>query len=136
MTVKVKNKSIKKNDNNSAQVAAILNRMQHYADFAGVVVDHVNVMGILGDTPLNVLAVSGDVVEGRILLCGGADPDIQGELGCTPLHNAIGQGHVEFVRLLLEHGAATDVPDEDGQTAVDWAKKSSNKRIRKMFKCL
>jgi ankyrin repeat protein len=80
--------------------------------------------------------VTGNLLEGQILLSAGADPNIQGELGSTPLHNAIDQGHAEFVRLLLRHGAATDVPDEDGVTPFDLAGMSSDERIRSIFRHL
>jgi hypothetical protein len=57
----------------SPEVLAILARLADAIEFCGadIKLDDVNVQGILGDTPLHLLAVSGSVQDGRILLDAG-----------------------------------------------------------------
>lgn len=76
-----------------------------------------------------VLAASmGNTSLVKLLLDGGADPDVQVEhrsddgsltntvLDKSALHYAVNGVHVNMVKILLEHGARTDVIDSDGNT--------------------
>jgi ankyrin repeat protein len=103
-------------------VFGVLRRMQDLIEFQGIKIDDVNQRSILGNTPLHIAAVSGDVREGELLLKSGADPNVHGEYGNTPLHEAVGQRNYQFVKLLLAHGASKDLRNEDGFTPMDVAK--------------
>jgi ankyrin repeat protein len=108
----------------------ILARMAGSIDFQGMTPTSVNERGILGDTPLHLAAVSGDIRVGKILLDAGADPNIRGEYGDTPLHQAVGQKHYDFVKLLLTRGASKELRNDDGQTPVDLANMSNDMRLK------
>ena len=57
------------------------------------------------ETNLSEAAVSGDVVDVRRLVAGGADVDEpRGERGWRPVHVAAVNGHVEVIRVLVELG--------------------------------
>ena len=60
-----------------------------------------------------------DVV--KILIVGGANPNMSDKYGSTPLHLATIRGHTDVVQLLLENGAMPDMPDKEGKTALHWA---------------
>src|SRR3989442_3817734 len=121
------------NVSDKLELSAILERMADLIEFQGIKLTSVNDRGILGDTPLHIAAVSGDVKVGKILLDAGADPNVHGEYGNTALHEAVGQKNFEFVKLLLTHGASTELRNEDGLTAVDLAKLSEDARFKEVF---
>ena len=115
---------------NNRDLSDILERMANSNEFHGDQPIGVNEQGILGNTPLHIAAVSGDVRVGKLLLDAGADPNVHGEYGNTPLHEAVGQKHYEFVKLLLEHGASKALQNEDGLTPVDWVNMSDDSRLK------
>ena len=112
------------------ELSDILASMAGSIDFQGMTPASVNERGILGDTPLHIAAVSGDVRIGTVLLDAGADPNIRGEYGNTPLHEAVGQKQYGFVKLLLARGASKEVRNDDGQTPVDLASMSNDNRLK------
>jgi len=57
------------------------------------------------DDELLKAARNGDLIEVRIALKNGANPNTKDIDGRTPLHWAAQGGHVEIVKLLLERGA-------------------------------
>ena len=59
----------------------------------------------LGDTPLVAATHESSLHAMRVLLEGGADPDITYQGGSTALSTAAADGNTDAVELLLEHGA-------------------------------
>jgi len=88
--------------------------------------------GLIGRTPLQVAAGSGNFEVVRILVeYDLADINARDEYGLTPLHWASGGGNFKdgsVVRLLLEHGADINAQDEDDETPLYFA---SDKRALK-----
>ncbi len=104
------------------ELSVVLSRMAELPTFLGVTLRAVNDRGVLGDTPLHVAAIWGDVTVGKLLLDAGADPNVRGEYGNTPLHNAVSQRNYAFAKLLVERGASKEVRNDDELTAVDLAR--------------
>jgi ankyrin repeat protein len=77
----------------------------------------------VGDTPLHIAAIRGDVKAIGLLLDLGADINARGENGYTALHYAVAQERPDVVRLLLGRGADKDIRffDGRGQTADELA---------------
>ena len=75
----------------------------------------------LGDTPLHVASVQGNVTAATDLLDVGADPNAIGEHGYTPLHEAVERSYRAVVHLLISRGASTAIRNASGETAVDSA---------------
>ena len=123
--------SAKTSDN--PELSAVLARMADLPTFLGIKLNSVRDRGTLGDTPLHVAAIWGDVRVGKLLLDAGADPNVQGEYGNTPLHEAVGQKHHEFVKLLLAHGASKELHNDDGLTAADLANMSDDPRLKEIL---
>lgn len=87
----------------------------------------------VGDTPLHIAAICGDIKAVDLLLDAGADINAQGETNYTALHYAVEQQHPEVVRLLLERGAdktARFFDDGSGQTAAELAHHITNDQIK------
>ena len=87
----------------------------------------------VGDTPLHIAAIRGDVQAADLLLDARADIDAQGETGYTALHYAVSQCHPDVVRLLLERGADKKVrffPNNSGETAEELAQYISDPQIK------
>src|SRR5690606_13359660 len=70
--------------------------------------------------------VSGGLETMRVLLKGGADPNISSTYYGTPLTHHLWQFFEtvkpDMVQLLLDHGARPDIPDREGKTALDYAR--------------
>ncbi|HEY3901888.1 MAG TPA: ankyrin repeat domain-containing protein [Chthoniobacter sp.] len=107
---------------NSQVLAELLRQINEVPDFAGSEVTSPNSRNVLGDTPLHVAAVWGDMNAIRILVESGALLDAPGEYGYTPLHEAIEQRNVEAALLLAAFGARLDIPNDDGRTPLDIAR--------------
>lgn len=76
----------------------------------------------VGDTPLHIAAVRGEVQTVGWLLEAGADINTGGEIGYTALHYAVEHGHPEVVRLLLQRGANREIrffESHAGETALE-----------------
>jgi ankyrin repeat protein len=106
----------------SQALTELLRQINEVPDFVGSEVTSPNSTNVLGDTPLHVAAVWGDINAIRILVESGAILDAPGEYGYTPLHDAIGQGNVEAALLLAAFGARLDTPNDDGRTPLDIAR--------------
>jgi len=103
-------------------------------EFTNVELNGPNVRGILGETPLHIVATWGDAEAARILLDAGAEIDVNGEYDHTALHYAIGQGHAEVVRLLIARGADLYRRNAFGDNAIERAERSDNEEIKKLVK--
>jgi ankyrin repeat protein len=57
----------------------------------------------------------------RLLLEGGARPDVPDSDGSTPLAHAVWHGQLEAVRVLLEGGADPNLAASDGNTPLTHA---------------
>jgi hypothetical protein len=68
---------------------------------------------VIQTTALRTAALSGQPEVARLLLEGGADPDLADGTGSTSLMAAVGHGHLEVLQLLLARGAAVDAVDPD-----------------------
>jgi ankyrin repeat protein len=79
----------------------------------------VNSRSYLGDTPLHVAAIWGDVEAIRLLVQAGADINALESFGYTPLHQAAEQGKKEAYDLLISLGADVDIKNKNGDTAAD-----------------
>ncbi|KAF4028502.1 putative WW domain-containing protein [Phytophthora infestans] len=75
-----------------------------------------------GESPLLLVAASGDVDSGKVLLTA---PFIQVNLECalgvTALHAAANAGDVKMMRLLCDAGAQPEKKDDNGWTALHYA---------------
>lgn len=75
----------------------------------------------VGETPLHVAAVWGDLDAINLLVDAGADINAIGDRGYTPLHEAVEQGNVQAVKLLLKRGARADIQNEMAMTPMSIA---------------
>jgi ankyrin repeat protein len=106
------------------ELRELFRRMEDTAEFSELALTDVNSRGNLGNMPLHVAAVWGDVRAMKCLLDHGADVNVVGEFGETPLHIAVQMRHpdevaTEVVEMLLDHGALTNIKNELGKTPVD-----------------
>lgn len=69
----------------------------------------------------------------RLLLEGGADPNVAQAGGWTPLHQASAHGRAAVVELLLSHGAAVDAKSDDNRTAGEMAEAKGHKEIQALL---
>jgi uncharacterized protein len=102
-------------------LASVLASMRETAEFDMRDLTGVSDRGNLGNTPLHVAAVRGDVAPINCLLDHGADIDAIGEFGETPLHVAVQMNHPEAVRTLLARGASRHIKNDLGKTPLDLA---------------
>lgn len=79
--------------------------------------------GSVPTTALIWAATAGHMVNVRILLAYGADPNLVDCQGNTALHVAAAAGHLQIVRDLLAHGAHPEVTDSNGDTALQLAER-------------
>ncbi|CAN0435953.1 unnamed protein product [Ascophyllum nodosum] len=88
-----------------------------------------NKAGKEGYTILHLAAMRNQEDMVKLLLAGGADPDVhdKGE-GLTPLMWAAQLGHAEVAILLLEAGADSEQEDREDLTALHWAARMGKER--------
>jgi ankyrin repeat protein len=65
----------------------------------------------------------------RLLLEGGADPNVAQAGGWTPLHQASAHGRTAVVELLLSHGAAVDTKSDDNRTPGEMAEAKGHEDV-------
>ena len=70
---------------------------------------------------------------GETLLNAGCDVNASDNKGRTPLIYAVASERLNVVELLLKRGANVNARDHDGLSAPDWAKKSGNEAIIRLF---
>lgn len=71
-------------------------------------------------SPLYLAADSGDLEGLKLLLQGGADPNLTGKIPCDlPLHRACRGGFVEIAECLLQAGADVKMTNREGRTALE-----------------
>ena len=69
-----------------------------------------------GSTPLMYAVLYGDVAATKLLLDGGADPNVRNDAGATALMWAVSD--VQKTRLLLDRGANPNAKSDDGRTPL------------------
>ena len=72
-----------------------------------------------GNRPLHYAVTDNDTTATRLLLKGGADPNLPSVAGVPPLHMAASLGNAEVLRLLLEAGGDPLKKSRTGKTAFD-----------------
>ncbi|KAG7121012.1 Ankyrin repeat domain-containing protein 50 like [Verticillium longisporum] len=83
-----------------------------------------------GDTPLIVAARNGKIAMLKLLLEGGADPDIRDwRRGQTALSLAAEAGHDGMVDLLCLHGATASLADDHGMTPMAHALENNHEGV-------
>jgi ankyrin repeat protein len=75
-----------------------------------------NLKGSGGTTPLMQAVLYGDLESVRLLLAGGADPNLRNEVNATALMWAVDD--LEKTRLLLDHGADVNARSDDSRTSL------------------
>ena len=105
----------------SKELKDIFERYQKSVYFEHHKVVDVNSRG-LDDRPLLNIAISyEDSHAVRVVLEGGAEPNILGDMSYTPLHEAVYCSNKDAIALLLRYGADRNLKSEFGQTAYDLA---------------
>jgi ankyrin repeat protein len=92
-----------------------------------------NASSYVGNTPLHMAAVVGNVGALRALVAGHADLELKNASGRTALMIASALGHVEAVRALLELGASIRTRSRDGWNAIFFAVDERQDNIFKML---
>jgi ankyrin repeat protein len=105
----------------TSDLSKVLESMRETAEFDQQPLTGPNDRGNLGNTPLHVAAVWGDVHAITCLLDNGAAIDAIGEFGETALHVAVQMRKPEAVRALLARGASTGIKNELGKTPLQLA---------------
>ncbi len=89
----------------------------------------VNDRTMLGDYPIHIAAIRGDVTDLLLLIGNSADVNCKGDEGMTPLHSAIMGNHFDVVEELLKNGADQYIKDDSGEDAMSFLTKDSDVRI-------
>ena len=101
---------------------------------ANVLIDaskiNVNTFNALGESPLMLAALKGQLALSDKLVKKGADVN---KPGWTPLHYAASNGHVEVIKLLLEHHAYIDAESPNGSTPLMMASMYGNAQSVKLL---
>jgi ankyrin repeat protein len=69
----------------------------------------------------------------RILLEGGADPNVTQAGGWTPLHQAAAHGREEVAKLLVEKGASLTAKSDDGRTPLEMARAKKHTELEALL---
>jgi hypothetical protein len=106
------------------------NLLANWREALGLIAKHapkqLNIVDFKGQTPLMLMAESGDTNMVKILLMSGADPDKQDYHGMTSLHSAIKSRVDNCVDALLDHPCKTDKMTIDGRTVLHTAAWTAN----------
>ncbi|KAI7808536.1 BRCA1-associated RING domain protein 1 isoform X2 [Triplophysa rosa] len=87
----------------------------------------------MGETPLHLAAIKGDVEEVRKLLALGVDPNLKDNAGWTPLHEACNLGHLGVVEELLQQGALLNTPGYQNDSPLHDAARSGHVAVVKLL---
>jgi len=79
----------------------------------------INDFGFLGNSPLGVVIVWGDLDAVKLLVQAGADINAVQEFGDTPLHAAIEGGKFDIARYLIKLGADQTAKNDEGKLPKD-----------------
>jgi hypothetical protein len=96
------------------------------ADLLAIQQVRVDVLNRLGETPLMIAALQGDLKNARRLVELGAQVN---RPGWTPLHYAATGGHVAMTRWLLEESAYIDAESPNGTTPLMMAARQGRQSI-------
>lgn len=88
-------------------LASVYERLATVPEFEGVTDWDVDTRSRLGNTPLHLAAIWGDLEAVECLLRHGANVHAVGEDGYKPLDETREQGHRAVAELLLAHGASS-----------------------------
>ena len=91
---------------------------------------NLNTFNALGESPLMLAALKGQLAMSDKLVKKGADVN---KPGWTPLHYAASNGHVEVIKLLLEHHAYIDAESPNGSTPLMMASMYGNPQSVKLL---
>jgi len=92
-------------------------------------VTNINIVASMNMTALHYAVLRNHIQHARVLIDSGANMDLQDYRLFTPLMYAVGKQSYDMVRLLLEKGAETQLTNNDGETAMDIAKRTGDRRI-------
>ncbi|KAA0715543.1 BRCA1-associated RING domain protein 1 [Triplophysa tibetana] len=87
----------------------------------------------MGETPLHLAALKGDVEEVRKLLALRVDPNLKDNAGWTPLHEACNLGHLGVVEELLQQGALLNTPGYQNDSPLHDAVRSGHVAVVKLL---
>jgi len=87
-----------------------------------------NIAGKLGRTPIE-LATRVPAKITKLLIRAGAHVNFRNAGGIPVVMTAAGEGRQDLVELLMAAGARLDFKDYQGNTIIDWAKRSNNAQL-------
>jgi len=91
---------------------------------------NLNAFNALGESPLMLAALKGQLALAAKMVAKGADVN---KTGWTPLHYAASNGHVDVIKLLLENHAYIDAESPNGSTPLMMASMYGNAQSVKLL---
>ena len=126
----VKTFSIMHRSEMQGDIAPFKIMLEHLRQFFGLLASEspqqLNIVDFKSQTPLMLMAESGDTELVTTMLQAGADPEIQDWKGMTALHSAIKSGVSSCVDVLLDHPCRLDMLTDDGQSPLHTASWTAN----------
>lgn len=83
--------------------------------------------------PLHESAQLGNIEMCRLLIGGGADPDLPDNQGETALHKASSSAYLEIIELLLSFGANPMIRDTCGELPIDQSPPRKRAKVQAIF---
>ena len=96
----------------------------------------VHMKNAIGEMPIHVFAVRGDMESLKRCVELGSDVNAPGEHGFTPLHEAAMHGHPELLQWLLDVGADPLAKNDWGETPIETALSLGDQAHTKVLKIL